>query len=82
MPSIEESILSRLARLEEQVKADRIAKLEMKTMIEKMDSKLDDILVLKHKGQGVLWLGTILASVGGISLITQMVTWIGSLIGK
>ena len=59
----------RLAVLEEQLKA----------LIEsqnKRDEKLDELLALKQKGLGAIWLATLIIGTGLASFITTIAHWI------
>lgn len=55
----------RLARVEEQVN-------ELKEKVDRMDKKLDDLLALRNKGAGVLWL------LGGlVVLVVEVLRYLG-----
>jgi hypothetical protein len=54
----------------------RLSALERK--VESMDSKLDQLLELKLKGQGIFWLASALFGTSIIGGITVMLSWFRS----
>lgn len=62
--------LERLAVLESQVE-------ELKHNTEQTNEKLDELLALKNKGAGALKLATLLASAGVLSILYQVLNWLG-----
>jgi hypothetical protein len=61
----------RMVRVEEQVNElkDKVAKIDDK--IDQLDGKLDDLLALRNKGAGMLWLISGLIGTGLIGAIIQ-----------
>lgn len=53
----------------------RIGQLEEK--VDKMNDKLDNILALKHKGQGAFWLASGLFGTGIAAFFIQIMQWLG-----
>ena len=49
---------------------------ETRTEYKTLESKLDDILALKNKGMGAIWLASALFGSGLIGLATVFVNWL------
>ena len=59
----------RLAVLEEQIQ----------TLIKKQeerDKKLDELLTLKHKGMGAIWLASLIVGTSFITILTSVLDWL------
>lgn len=61
--------------------AERLAVLETemrqtKKQLESMDSKLDDLLALRHKGVGAFWLASALTGTGIIGALSLLWDWL------
>ena len=59
----------RIVRLEEQVRHLREDVTQMNIKMEKIDEKLTELLQLKHKGAGALWLISAVAAIACAELI-------------
>lgn len=44
--------------------------------LENRDKKLDELLELKHKGLGALWLATLILGTSIVAGVTTVVSWI------
>lgn len=60
--------IERLTRVEEQV-------LQLREKVDGMDTKLDELLVLRNKGAGVFWFLSLVVGTGLISLVYQIMTY-------
>lgn len=65
------------------IQAERIAVLELevdllKEKLRTMDSKLDELLVLRHKGMGAFWLASALFGTGIIGAVVAMYNYVRS----
>lgn len=60
----------RIARVEEQV-------IELKTKVDRMEGKIDELLALKYKGAGAFWLASALIGTGIVGFITQVFHFFG-----
>lgn len=60
--------IERLTRVEEQV-------LQLRDKVDGMDTKLDELLVLRNKGAGVFWFLSLVVGTGLISLVYQIMTY-------
>lgn len=61
--------------------AERITSLEvqvnqLKSSVNSMESKLDDLLALRNKGVGAFWLASALIGTGIIGLVAEIMSWI------
>jgi len=61
--------IERLTRVEEQVT-------ELRKKVDSMDTKLDELLVLRNKGAGVFWFLSLVVGTGLVSLAYQIMTYI------
>jgi len=68
---IEESIAVRLALLEANVES-------LVTIMEQRDKKLDELLELKHRGMGALWLASLIFGTSIIAAAATLISWIRS----
>lgn len=50
-------------------------KQDTKDEFEKVNSKLDDLLAIKHKGMGAFWLASALVGTGIIGFFWQVINW-------
>lgn len=50
---------------------------QVKSELSTANEKLDDLLALRNKGAGAFWLATLLAGVGGISIISHVLAFFG-----
>jgi hypothetical protein len=60
--------------------AERITAVEVRlqmleTKVDRMDAKLDALLVLRNKGAGVVWLVSGLVGTGIIGLVVEFMHW-------
>jgi hypothetical protein len=62
--------IERMARVEEQVN-------ELRVKVDVLESKIDQLLVLKYKGAGAFWLASALVGTGIIGAIVQFLHYIG-----
>lgn len=62
----------KIATLEAEMATLKVMIEEMKEVHKTMDSKLDDLLSLKHKGAGAFWLASLLFGSGIIGLFTYV----------
>lgn len=60
--------IERLTRVEEQVN-------ELRKKVDSMDTKLDELLVLRNKGAGVFWFLSLVVGTGLVSLVYQIMTY-------
>lgn len=60
----------RLARVEEQVN-------ELRTKVDSMEEKLDQLLELRAKGAGAFWLAAALLGTGIVGCVVQFLHYIG-----
>ncbi len=58
----------------ERVRTIEVSQADLKTTVEGMDSKLDDLLALKNKGLGAFWLAAIIIS----AVFTAAVTFVSN----
>lgn len=86
MPTTNDTLGERITRLETEmlhVLAAQVAfQTDFKDKQNEVDAKLDTLLSLKDKGTGVFWLASTLAGVGAISIFFQVLSWVGTLLGK
>jgi hypothetical protein len=71
--------VERLARMEAELEAMKESlsehKAETKAEFEKMNNKLDDLLVLRHKGVGAFWLASSLFGTGIAGALFSFFGW-------
>lgn len=60
----------RIARVEEQV-------IELKTKVDRLEGKIDELLALKYKGAGAFWLASALIGTGIVGFVTQVFHFFG-----
>lgn len=63
--------IERLTRVEEQVNS-------LKDDVKEMNAKLDDLLILRWKGQGAFWLAAMLIGTGIVGAISQLLHYLRS----
>jgi len=71
------TVAERLTRLETEMAQLLSNQKERKQETRDINDKLDSLLALRHKGLGAFWLATSLAGVGGVSLLFQLLGWLG-----
>lgn len=71
------TVAERLTKLETEMSQLLSNQQERKIETREINDKLDDILALRDKGLGAFWLATSLAGVGGVSLLFQLLGWLG-----
>lgn len=65
----------RIRALEVEVRGQSQEIADLKTSINSMEGKLDDLLALKNKGAGVFWLFSAIIGSGIIGLGLQVIDW-------
>lgn len=68
---IEDSVAVRLALLEANVTS-------LVTIMEERDKKLDELLTLKHRGMGAIWLATLIFGSSLLAAAGTLISWIRS----
>lgn len=71
------TVAERLTKLETEMAQLLSNQEERKRETHNINEKLDDLLALRNKGLGAFWLATSLAGVGGVSLLMQVIGWLG-----
>lgn len=66
---IEDSVAVRLALLEANVNSLLI-------VMEERDKKLDELLTLKHRGMGAIWLASLLFGSSMLAALATLISWI------
>lgn len=59
----------------ERVRTIEVTQADLKATVESMDSKLDQLMALKNKGAGVLWVASILASAAFTAIVSWFSGW-------
>lgn len=68
---IEDSVAVRLALLEANVSS-------LLAVMEERDRKLDELLTLKHRGMGAIWLASLLFGSSMLAALATLISWIKS----
>lgn len=68
---IEDSVAVRLALLEANVTS-------LVTIMEERDKKLDELLALKHRGMGAIWLASLIFGSSLLAAVGTLISWIKS----
>lgn len=68
---IEDSVAVRLALLEANVTS-------LVTIMEERDKKLDELLTLKHRGMGAIWLASLIFGSSLLAAVATLISWIRS----
>ena len=68
---IEDSVAVRLALLESNVTS-------LVTIMEERDKKLDELLTLKHRGMGAIWLASLIFGSSLLAAAGTLISWIRS----
>lgn len=68
---IEDSVAVRLALLEANVTS-------LLAVMEERDRKLDELLTLKHRGMGAIWLASLLFGSSMLAALATLISWIKS----
>ena len=68
---IEDSVAVRLALLEANVNS-------LLAVMEERDKKLDELLTLKHRGMGAIWLASLLFGSSMLAALATLISWIKS----
>lgn len=71
------TVAERLTKLETEMAQLLSNQQDRKLETKEINDKLDSLLALRHKGLGAFWLATSLAGVGGVSLLFQILGWLG-----
>lgn len=74
------SLAERLTVLEVKIEHMEAQHALLDTSIKDISDKLDELLVLRHKGTGAFWAATTLFGISLVSLGNQVFTWFKALV--